>query len=373
MGSFLTNVQVFVGEQSAGEVRDALVRWLPTALKGEGMYLTRGADAPERTIVFGPVSDDRRWVSVFDEAGEDQSGSHQELARAASAVLKTFALSVLVHDSDVLEVHLFHGGRELDAYCNRPDYFEGGTAGPSGDASRWAPVLGPGRTESDLEQAFHGAAHDADAVLVQIARVLGIDADLATAGFNSLDEARSSDDLLRLGFTAEETSTGRQAREQELESDRERPHQGSEPPELVPAKEGHTPTFVIGTDPNSTLEYTLQVKNIGGRTEGVVVNLSGVALDRGLLEVSRVRVVSGAHAGEVVPEPDTSGPRKTALALLEELPIGASLTVTLFCRVLAQSESSVVLNVSVMPIQDVRAGCRIPVLLSPDATGRPAP
>lgn len=370
MGSFLTNVQVFVGQRAAGEVRDALVHWLPQALKGEGMYPTRGTDPSERTIVLGPVSDDLRWVSVYDEAGEDQSGSHQELARAASLALKTWTLSMLVHDSDVLEVHLFHAGREVDAYCNRPDYFEGGSAGPSGDPSRWASILAPGKTEADLERAFQTSVHDADAVLVQIARVLGIDAELATASYNAFGEGHAIDDILQLGFTAEEAPGEGEGLERR--GDVGVPDNG-EPPELVPAKEGHTPTFLIGNDPESTLEYTLHVKNVGGRTEGLVVNLSGVALDRSLLEVTRIRVVTGAHTAEALPEPDTLGTRKSALALFEELPVGSMVTVTLFCRVLAQAESPVVLNVSVLPVQNVRAGCRIPVLLNPDATGRRAP
>jgi hypothetical protein len=67
------------------------------------------------------------------------------MGRAVSGALATAAFTTLVHDSDVLLLHLFDRGRRIDAFDSNPE-FSGGRRrkqpDPSERAEQWRAVIG---------------------------------------------------------------------------------------------------------------------------------------------------------------------------------------------------------------------------------------
>src|SRR4051812_47237985 len=137
MGSFLTNVQV----KTAGPAKDALDRiaeLLTVTVGLAGFTPVESATGADRSIVVVAHSG-KEWIGIYDQFSEDQAGGHEALAEELSRDLKAPVVSVLVHDSDVLNMKLFDSGRTLDDFSNWPGYFEGGEEIAKGKASAWAP------------------------------------------------------------------------------------------------------------------------------------------------------------------------------------------------------------------------------------------
>src|SRR5262245_11411353 len=132
MGSFLTNVQVHTGGADREAARKAVAEALQKLMPDQGYRPCAAGEDPDREIVIASA-DKAPWISIYDQASEDQGGSHARLAQWCSKVMSTWAVSVLVHDSDVLEMKLFKDGRSLDEYCNSPGYFEGEDKEAEGD------------------------------------------------------------------------------------------------------------------------------------------------------------------------------------------------------------------------------------------------
>jgi hypothetical protein len=108
LGSFFTNIQVHVGEIPPDEARRTVIRAIQDHAARSGLETVPGEPA-ERSVPIGPASH-APWISVFDEAGDDQDGDRlRELAEALSAPASV-ALGILVHDSDILELRLCRAG-----------------------------------------------------------------------------------------------------------------------------------------------------------------------------------------------------------------------------------------------------------------------
>src|SRR3954471_16260707 len=103
MGSFLTNVQVFAGERPVEDVRTAIIAALRSRAAEAGLVedATLADDDAERIVMIGPAGSEP-WIAVYDKLTEDQDPeSLSELGSALSRV-GAAAVTVLVHDSDIL-------------------------------------------------------------------------------------------------------------------------------------------------------------------------------------------------------------------------------------------------------------------------------
>ncbi len=172
-------------------MRTAVVEAINALLPDEGYRACAEGEEPDREIVIA-ADDETRWISIYDQASEDQSGLHTELAKSLSKTLSAAAVSILVHDSDVLDMTLFENGRTLDEFCNWPGYFEGGRKRHSGKESAWQPVLRSGAKPSTLKKAWQAQAKSIDAgdELQEILPVLGMNTQLASVGYNYLAEIK---------------------------------------------------------------------------------------------------------------------------------------------------------------------------------------
>jgi hypothetical protein len=199
MGSFFTNVQVRRSRYSSLE---NIERALDELAKQAGMIRgTTGALAYDRTIIVHAGAGD--WISVYDEATEDQSPDNLDmLAAKLSAATESTAVSILVHDSDILLLGLFVNGQKLDEFNNNPDYFDGAfededgvESGVSdedglrvaGQAERWEHLLVAGATPKMLVQAWQQKETFAEEQLAHVAELFGWPLNRVRVGLNDLD------------------------------------------------------------------------------------------------------------------------------------------------------------------------------------------
>jgi len=192
MGSFFTNVQVRRGPNTSLEIIEAAL----DAFAAHAV-MVRGApdaDAYDRTIVVRAGDGD--WISVYDEATEDQDTMGLDaLAAILSVATQSTTVSILVHDSDVLLMGLFEGGKKVDEFNSDPTYMEGSVpddmmptaeqvAGARGNAERWKHVLAAGATPDKLEQVWRQKETFAEHQLAHVAELLGCAPDRVRVGLN---------------------------------------------------------------------------------------------------------------------------------------------------------------------------------------------
>jgi hypothetical protein len=286
MGSFFTNVQLLRAGRLASAPRPAQVAAIADAIKqaalAAGFVEADPAGKADRTILVGGGDGDGRWLTIYDSATEDQDDKALDaLASALSARLETSAVTVLVHDSDVLELRLFEAGKRADRYNNDPGYFSGrvskkAAAEAAGHPERWSPLLGAGATAAQLRAIWGDEALPAESVLAKTADALGWDARLSGRGYRYTvagDGEPGAETVLRLRLA--------------VRTKAEEPLSG--PPRFEDA--GCTPSLDLST--GEPLVLRCNVRNIGGATRGLAIDVWGEAIDRGLVAASEVEVMVG--------------------------------------------------------------------------------
>jgi hypothetical protein len=195
MGSFFDNIQVHVGAREPETQRQiiaATVRRL--ALAGPYVELDDPAIEPDHEIVIAPA-DDTPWIAVYGAyaEGPDAESRHQAAA-ALSAAVEGTAVTVMVYDSDVLEMRRYTEGNLVDAYSSDPDYFgifdsdnadddehvsEAAPAAANDDLAghpeRWRDLLASGHAPAELRAVWDERRIFAEETLAYAAELLGMD------------------------------------------------------------------------------------------------------------------------------------------------------------------------------------------------------
>src|SRR4051794_14189887 len=122
MGGFYTSLHVLVGE---GADSRPIVRAVTSAVVAPGILAPVAIDDPEpdQVVLVSPVREDSPWVTVFDESLDQDEASVDALAAHVTSELKTWAVGMIVHDSDVVMLRLHKDGGLVDLYNSRPEYF----------------------------------------------------------------------------------------------------------------------------------------------------------------------------------------------------------------------------------------------------------
>ncbi|APR82840.1 Hypothetical protein A7982_08189 [Minicystis rosea] len=315
MGSFFTNVHLRVAPGAPlAPVLDAIVE----LAHGEGFEPAGSAEPGDRAVVV--LRDAGGWISIFDEATEGQDSN--KLARLASALSRAAgapAVSVLVHDSDVLLLGLFVDGAAVDSFDSNPSF---SAAKPSatkrrkaaGHPERWAALLAPGATVEALAAAWASERLFAEQTLATTAALLGAPADRMGLGFRYFEStpaaSRPAGEVTRLAFRLRARPA--------YELDAEGPVMiGTDlPPEY--ASERRTVALAVGDE----LRVSLGGRNQGGAGVGLSVIVAGDAITRGLVAVDTFELVvgdvmSGAKHQVITP---VRKERDSAVALVARLP-----------------------------------------------------
>jgi hypothetical protein len=297
VGAFFTNVQVRSQSRSSW---DALLKGLIDAAASEGRSLAEDDQADcDRSVVVGPGDD---WISVYDQTTEDLSLDNLDaLVTLASKIIGGSALSVFVHDSDVLELRLFDSGKLVDRYNNAPDYFAEDeltaqeAAAAAGNPQRWQALLADGRTVGDLSSCWAQKPVFAEETAWKTAELLGCTPERMTVGHRDLKEGPLPDTATELRFCLRERPVW------------ETPAHG--PPQLVDEVDMGRANSRMAVGDNLQLSMTCQ--NAGGAGKGLSILVSGDALAKELVKVESFQVIvgsvmEGAEYQVLSPVPQTS-------------------------------------------------------------------
>lgn len=178
MGAFFTNLHVH--NASTESVSAALAELIET-----------------RAYVSPPQND---WVTIYSEVTESQDDEIlREIAGGLSERLNTDVIAFLVHDSDVALYWLFRNGALVDEFNSDPLYFGGDVSDAAldrvrGDTDALLPLCAEGTMREQLDEILHppdGPPIMAEDIVMELAKLLGIDEMRATLGFNYFTEEAS--------------------------------------------------------------------------------------------------------------------------------------------------------------------------------------
>jgi len=263
MGAFFTNFQVY---RKDGTQAADLIKHILAAIKEEaassGFLETKGSAGCERCVLV-VSSKGGRWITVYDQATEDQDEEKiSALAKTLSKKLIEFVVSVLVHDSDILHVDLFNDGQRVNVYRSLPQGYPGETAATTIDG--WAELLP--NTDS-LKTAFNHRTMFAEATLDRIAQVVGFDQRCVSQGFNY---ATAEGDRL----------DGLQIKKLQFRN--------AGPPK--PKLRGEIVSFRNDSEPDALVQLTANIKNDGGPCTGLQVEISSIAISSGQLKYVAAKI-----------------------------------------------------------------------------------
>lgn len=141
------------------------------------------------------------WITIYDEESESQDMKIlRRLAENLSSKLKTVAMAMLVHDSDVLQYVVYDKGKLIDQFDSKPDYF-----GPVPDAQKqewrgnFAKLLSYASKKTglaDFERAASRKLVVEEERAGQFGELLGIDADRAQTGFKYAQQTEHAHKLI---------------------------------------------------------------------------------------------------------------------------------------------------------------------------------
>lgn len=258
--------------QGPGRVAEAI-----RAAATEAGFVDAPADEPADRSVVVVGDDSSGWVSVYDEATENQDETLlTSLGRTLSSALAVPCVGVLVHDSDVLYMSLYEKGRRRDAYINNPDFFgrvpEKERRAVQGHPKRWRHVLRPDQDAGALDAAWRRKAAFAEDILPEVAALLGCPAERVQIGYHYLGELPEGGERIVLRFCR----ASRPAWEA----------QG--PPVLLNEFPRRDNRFAV-RDELSVLE---RCRNVGGASRGLRVAVWGDAIDQGLVVVETLELLT---------------------------------------------------------------------------------
>lgn len=288
VGAFFTNVQVRLGDDPVEPLLNAL-----RAAAGDVHEVATDDEADRVLLVLPP--DAGGWVTIYDQATESQDTAGLEaLGRLASEVCDAPAFSVLVHDSDVLDLRLYRGGERVDRYDSFPGYFEGKPSKSQkeeaqGHPDRWAAALS---IDADALAAILGGERSfAEQTLRETCALVGCDPDRAAFGYRYATQEGLPDGTIALRFRLRE----RPGWEQEAEG----------PPRLeLHAHRGDMP---VPLGVGDALRLGFSARNVGGAGTGLTLSVWGGAIDEELVRIEAFELLvgdvrSGATHQPITPE-----------------------------------------------------------------------
>ncbi|NTU86078.1 MAG: hypothetical protein HGA45_43245 [Chloroflexales bacterium] len=275
MGSTFSHLQVHSGGLAPDEALRHVAEALAGVMSAQGYTEAAADDAGELSFVLVAAAP---WVGVYGSlAAQPPAGPGDPralLSREAGAPV----VALSVHDSDLLELHLFRGGRLAASASNWPGYFAGD---PPPEAPALAPgalrglagLLAPGASPDELQAAWGQwrPAEGAERLLARLAPLLGWEPALITAGPDTLPPAAVAAGV-RLAFSR----AGQP---------------GADEPPVFGHAAGSGPRFKAQV--GQAIAAEAQVHNTGGPSQGLSLVVWGSALARGLVALEGGAVTVG--------------------------------------------------------------------------------
>jgi hypothetical protein len=279
MGTSLSCVQVFLGDQSGMDVRTELVEILrQRALEVPFTETTQDNDKdPDRIVFVGPAGD-VPWITVYDIHRD-----LRELTKRVSEAITGTAVILDLIDSDVVHLRRYVNGKIIDDYCNDPDIYEDYIYDPDrlsdwheldqeqrrkgirGDLNKWRDRTVADGSLADLREAWDSKTIFSDDILWATVAALGMnDAEIAM-GF-------PSESFTRLTFR--------------LTKPRLYEIPAKDPPQFELAGYTNFNEVHVG----DSLNFFIDGQNNGGSATGLDVVAWGSAIDSSVIRLSDVQV-----------------------------------------------------------------------------------
>lgn len=190
MGAFFTNVQVHCADVATIEAA------LTESMLAEGFEIAEDAESATQSIAIAVHGD---WIAVYHQATDELEASVDAFGELLSDAASDFAVSVVVHDSDVVMLGLYRNGEALDDFVGgEPGFFDGAGFGDpegdeaededdaTGDPDRWRPLIVDGATTEQLRAVWAGDQMLAEDIVSETAALVGWNEEAAVLGFHSL-------------------------------------------------------------------------------------------------------------------------------------------------------------------------------------------
>jgi hypothetical protein len=152
------------------------------------------------------------WITVYDEESESQDlNILRRLAKKLSAQLKTAAIGILVHDSDVFQYLIYENGELVDQFDSKPDYFgpvsEAQKKEWRGDFGKLLPYATKGTAISDFKRVAAKEYVVEEERAGEFAKLLGIDPSRAKTGFKYMQKTQHPFKLVHAkGYSEDQAS-----------------------------------------------------------------------------------------------------------------------------------------------------------------------
>lgn len=276
MGSFFTNVQ------ARGTDRDAIVAALRADAEARGSDLVDDEAQADRSVLVLPPEDG--WIAIYDQATESQDGASLErLAVLASRATHDAAISILIHDSDILDLRLYRDGARLDRLDSDPSYY-GSTrvsskkrAELAGAAEKWKGLVDD-EAVAALDAAFRADDLFAEGTLHRVTEIVGIPHAQAATGYryrtSGYEELPAGTVVLRF-------------------RDRARPawEQASTAPPGLQTESYVAGELMLGV--GDELRCSLGARSVGRASRGIGVRVWGGAIADERVAVERIELIVG--------------------------------------------------------------------------------
>ena len=275
MGSFFTNVHVWVPAEKRAEAVQEVRATIEEAAKTDGFLPASANDVVDRTVLIAETSSPN-WIVVYDQSSDAMDVRALEtLGRATSR--DGFAVTALVHDSDDLLLTLFKDGVRKDRI----------TFTPSGDVPKvkfaaWKALLGAEKTKQ-FERALSEPATFAEEPMETLADLLGWDANYAFLGYGYRDELPSPA-AETLSFTL---------------PDENRFYTFDSGPPVLESFLERTKTTLVRGLALEALGCGVTFRNVGGASRGLTALIEYSPAVEEYFDVRGIRVGAGAPGHEV--------------------------------------------------------------------------
>lgn len=278
MGAFYTSIQIRTANL------DEVIAALRQDAERIGMEEVRaGEPLPDRSVVVLPP-DDGGWIAIYDQSTDAQNTQTLErIAELISRRLETYAMTVLVHDSDVLDLRLFRRGARVDHYSSDPGYFGQSASSAealAGSPQEWTSLVRDGGT-SELAAAFE--ERSADRSLVAIATLVRCHLSRVQTGYRYV---MGDGELGKIPpFLEPRTLRFRSRERPPWEADAK-----GEPMLELRSYPSEPVQLAVGDE----LRVGVSVVNLGEASQGLRVTAWGDALERGLCTIDRFELLVGS-------------------------------------------------------------------------------
>lgn len=195
MGAFYTNIQLKKTCEGKTVDIDSIINFITQIHSEEGYFRVDKEEDADKSIIIQQTNNSN-WISIYDEELEIQNTKKlNKIASNLSKQFETTALSLLVHDSDLMYLGLSKNGKLKDSLSNLSKEIDFKKNKPS----EWLNILSDKKTFEDIKLGWSKKNLFVEEFLFEFSNLAGIEYSKLTIGYDYLCEVESIEGI-RLNF-----------------------------------------------------------------------------------------------------------------------------------------------------------------------------